>query len=92
MYRDFTKNHSFMWGENIFPQEGGGSIGLRATGSVARSVMDKWCVRMREILNRFKIEIHLFKNYADDVALVTAKLQLGERYRDVAITSSPVTI
>ena len=38
-----------------------------------------------------KIEIHLFKNYADDVALTTAKLQLGERYRDGVITSNPET-
>ena len=92
MYRDFTKNHFYMWGENIYAQEGGGSIGLRATGSVARYVMDKWYVGIREILNRCKIEIPLFKNYADYVALATAKLQLGERYGDGAITSSPETI
>ena len=70
----------YKWGQKIFRPTRGGTNGLRATGSVARLVMDFWCAKMKEMINENGMTCPLLKMYVDDVLLVVWKLGLGFRW------------
>ena len=72
--------------------EEGGPIGLRATGLVARVLMDYWAAKLKEMaertqtlhaLNPVKFEpltIHLIRKYVDDILLAMGLLRRGTRW------------
>ena len=79
-------HHYYKWGEELYRQMEGGSIGLRATGSVARAVMAAWIEEFHSRVQRLGITVYLLGKYVDDVAQVTSKLALGTRYVNGALT------
>ena len=51
----------------MFRQVSGGPIGLRATGVVARIVMDRWERNLTTSLRLAKLEVYLLGKYVDYV-------------------------
>ena len=74
------KNHYYKWGEDVMRQEDGGSIGLKATGSVSRCTMDRWAEDYRLLLSKAKVEVLLLKKYVDYVLIITKNLDWGARW------------
>ena len=73
-------HHFYKWGDTVRRQASGGSIGLRGTGSVARTTMDRWISEYRRILTGAKVDIYLLKKYVDDVCIITRNLDWGARW------------
>ena len=70
--------HYYLWKGQVYKQQGGGPIGLRATGSCAKAVMDKWLACFEDKLAKCGIDLHLITKYVDDVLIVCNNLRLGE--------------
>ena len=79
-------HHHYKWGNKLFRQGKGGSIGLRATGSVSRCIMDVWIEELERKMTENGMEVHMMRKYVDDVVLVTTKLKLGSRYKGGVVT------
>ena len=73
-------NHFYKWENKIYKQLEGGAISLRATGSIARCIMDIWCKTMKNRLAESKVTTELKKKYVDDVLGMFSKQKLGTRY------------
>ena len=71
--------HHYKWNGRIYKQVKGGPIGLRATGSVAKTTMDDWIEKYKSILSGHGINVHLIKKYVDDVLVLVDNLRLGTR-------------
>ena len=69
--------HLYLWRGEVKKQRVGGPIGLRATGSCARIVMDKWLNRFRNKLHQQGVEVYLVTKYVDDVLVIAKNVQLG---------------
>ena len=77
MVRSTFDNHFYKWKGEILRQTSGGAIGLRATGTCSKIVMDKWMELFSELLVNNGIEVYLLKKYVDDVLLVCSNVILG---------------
>ena len=77
MVRSTFDNHFYKWKGEILRQTSGGAIGLRATGTCSKIVMDKWMELFSELLVNNVIEVYLLKKYVDDVLLVCSNVILG---------------
>ena len=71
------ESHLYLWKGQIRKQKEGGPIGLRATGSCAKVVMDDWLKKFREKLEEQGIEVYLITKYVDDVLVVARNVPLG---------------
>ena len=69
--------HYYRWNQKLLKQAKGGPIGLRATGSCAKLVMDIWMEKFAEILHQNNIKVFLLTKYVDDVLIVAENVQLG---------------
>ena len=69
-----------------------GAIGLRATGSIARTIMGFILEEVQQIMIDNNMPVHLLKKYVDDILMITDRLQLGARYckheRKIKVTQS----
>ena len=80
-------NHVYKWETKIFRQLQGGPIGLRATGSVARMVMDQWMNHLKQTLEDNGMTTELLKKYVDDVLAIVWKVNIGNRWNISVIRS-----
>ena len=60
----------------------GGAIGLKATGSLARIMMDIWADRFLAKLEELGIPCHFMTKYVDDIVVITSKCERGMRYQE----------
>ena len=74
-------HHFYSFGGRMFHQEGGGPIGLRATCSITRIVMQlydgKWMKRMTEL----GVTIWLLSRYMDDARVLMPEIKPGWRWQ-----------
>ena len=76
------RSHFYKWGDKIHQQRKGGPIGLRASGVVAKVVMELWIREMKQRMENAGFEVFLIKKYVDDVLVVCSKTRRGHRLVD----------
>ena len=64
------RNHYYKWNNQLRRQAKGGAIGLRATGSLAKTTMDKWIPDSKGKIERARIWVWLLEKYVHDVLIV----------------------
>ena len=92
MVRVVFSTHYYEWEGNLYQQIFGGPIGLRATGPVARIMMDWWTRQIREIEEKSQIlaklnpvqfeplQLYMLRKYVDDCLVVMEEMKLGVRW------------
>ena len=92
MVKIIFKTHFYEWEGRIYRQIRGGPIGLRATGFIARVLMDHWAQELRRMEEQCKllatinpvmfgnVTIHLLHNYVYDCFLAMNRLRIGIRW------------
>ena len=70
-------NHLYRWNSKLYRQAKGGPIGLRATGSCARMMMDDWMKKFKQKLEENGIEVWIMTKYVDDVLVCCRNVPLG---------------
>ena len=103
--RVIFSTHYYEWEGQLFCQVSGGPIGLRATGMIARVVMDYWAEQIMCRATQCRVmatntpskyvplNVHALWKYVDDCVTVTNRLKLGTRWSksDQAMVWSKVT-
>jgi hypothetical protein len=74
------ENHLYTTDGLIWRQVGGGAIGLRLTGELARIVMIAFDSILRQRLTSLEIQLWTYGRYVDDANTVTTVLPIGTRY------------
>ena len=69
------RSHFYKWGNKIHQQRKGGQVGLRASGVVAKVVMELWIREMKQRMENEGFEVFLKKKYVDDVLVVCSKTE-----------------
>merc|ERR1711954_602885 len=82
MIRVTFSTHFYKWENKIYKQCKGGPIGLRASGVIAKIIMEIWIRLMREKIERAGLKVHLIKKYVDDVLIVCSKVKPGMRLNE----------
>ena len=77
MVQTVFKTHFYRWDGRIFRLTGGGPIGLRASGVVAKVAMECWIGMLSEKLREYGIREVLLCKYVDDVIILVEKVELG---------------
>ena len=80
--RALFQNHAYRFGNEIYHQKEGGSIGDRWTGAAAEIVMQDWAKAYKNILENSKIRVMLLAGYVDDGRQLTSCLPLGYRFSE----------
>ena len=95
MVRVVFSTHYYEWEGVLFKHMEGGPIGLRASGPVARIIMDYYLDSMKTLAERTvdlhsinpilyeKIELRLIQKYVDDVFVAADKLRGGTKWCNV---------
>ena len=95
MVKATFSTHLYEWEGQTFLQVFGGPIGLRATGPVARILMDHWAEKMEELAERCntlavinpvryqRLDIYLIKKYVDDCLVALDTMAPGVRWSQV---------
>ena len=78
--RALFENHVYKFGNELYKQKEGGSIGDRWTGSAAELVMQDWAEGYEDILTKSGIEVELLAGYVDDGRQVTTVLKPGMEF------------
>ena len=73
------QTHFYKWNRKIFKQREGGPIGLRASGTVAKLIMELWLREVRKRLETAGFKVWLMEKYVDDVLLVCSMAKKGDR-------------
>jgi hypothetical protein len=73
-------NHVYTNDDIIRKQVGGGAIGLRLTGEIARIIMIEFDSLLRAKLTSLQIHEWMYGRYVDDANCVASVLPLGTRY------------
>ena len=72
--------HLYEFDGQIFHQQSGGPIGLRATCAVARIVMNHWDAKWMELMDKNNIKRDLEDRYMDDIRVIAMALKAGWRW------------
>ena len=72
--------HLYEFDGQIFHQQSGGPIGLRATCAVARIVMNHWDAKWMELMDENNIKRDLEDRYMDDIRVIAMALKAGWRW------------
>ena len=78
--RTLFENHMYRFGDVVYRQESGGSIGDRWTGSAAELIMQDWSEQYRKILVNSGLTVLLLAGYVDDGRQGTTALPLGMEF------------
>ena len=78
--RTLFENHMYRFGDIVYKQEQGGSIGDRWTGSAAEIIMQDWSEKYKNILVRSGLEVYLLAGYVDDGRQGTSTLPMGMEF------------
>ena len=88
------ENHSYSLGSDWRRQAGGGAIGLKLTGAIAKVFMVWWCRKFGQTLRAatadleyFRLYLHMF--YVDDHNLAMEELPPGSKFRDGKVVIVP---
>ena len=74
-------NHFYKCGGALYRQKYGGAIGLKATWSLARLLMEHWMEEYIQKLENLGVPIHFIFKYVD-VLIITRKCERGTRFKD----------
>ena len=74
------RNHIYQFEGKTRVQREGGSIGMAATGVIARIRMMRWTRRFREICKINRLELLVFKVYVDDENQMWRIMERGRRW------------
>ena len=80
--RAIFRTHAYKFGGNLYHQQGGGPIGLRATGAIARVVMGVWDQQLLKLLKDNGMYPELAVRYIDDIRLVLKSVKPGWRWHE----------
>ena len=64
--KTLMRNHIYQFEGKTSLQKEGGSIGLAATGTIARIRMMRWSRSFKSLVKTNKLELMIFKVYVDD--------------------------
>ena len=78
--RTLFENHMYRFGDVVYKQEQGGSLGDRWTGSAAEIIMQDWSEKYKNILVRSGLEVYLLAGYVDDGRQGTSTLPMGMEF------------
>ena len=70
-------------------QKGNGSIGDRATGVIARMIMNWWAKLLKIKLHELEIELHMIEIFVDDINIVVDETPLGAKIVDILRKTDP---
>ena len=79
------KNHIYQFEGKNKIQKAGGSIGLSATGVIARIRMNRWTGRFKKMCSDNGLKILLFKVYVDDENILWKVMRRGKRWNGTEI-------
>ena len=74
---NIMKMHCYRFEGKYFIQGGGGAIGLRLTGLVAKIVMARWARKLKYLIEKVVWCIYLFVIYVDDCNVYMEALEKG---------------
>ena len=74
--------HIYEFNGQCFLQQEGGPIGLRASCSVARVVMNFWDKKWKEIMDKNNITLDMADRYMDDIRAILMATKHGWRWND----------
>ena len=74
------KNHIYQFEGKVRVQRRGGSIGLAATGIIARIRMMRWSRQFKSICKSNRLELLVFKVYVDDENQLWKVMEKGRRW------------
>ena len=89
MTRVLMNHHVYEFAGELFIQEGNGSIGDEATGSISDIVMIWFDLMFKKKLNELEIAPKLLKRYIDDINSVFKALKPGTEFRDNKLEINP---
>ena len=72
--------HVYQFEGKAYVQKEGGSIGMAATGVIARLRMMRWARKFRELSKKNRLELLVFKIYVDDENQVWRVFEKGRRW------------
>ena len=78
--RAVFRTHAYSFGGKLYHQQGGGPIGLRATGAIARVVMGTWDKELLKLLAENGMAPELAVRYIDDIRLALQAVKPGWRW------------
>ena len=74
------ENHYYKFGNKVYKQSKGGSIGTELTGEVAKLYMLRWDQKFLRKLKQLGIKQLLYKRYVDDILLLVGEIEPGTIY------------
>ena len=74
------RNHLYQFEGKTRIQKEGGSIGLAATGIIARIRMGRWSKKFKEMCQTNLLSLLMYKAYVDDENMVWKVMELGRRW------------
>ena len=78
--RALFENHAYRFGNTLYHQLEGGSIGDRWTGAAAEIVMQNWASNYQKILDDSGVSTLLLAGYVDDGRQYSTSLPMGSRF------------
>ena len=72
--------HLYSFDGRTFLQMAGGPIGLRATGAIARVVMNAWDAKWLEKMNQINVKVKKGCRYVDDIREFLNAIRKGWRW------------
>ena len=75
-------NHIYTFGGDLKVQKGNGSIGDRATGVIAQTVMVWWDRKFKNKLEELEVLFDIIKRYLDDINGVFDSLPPGTEFKN----------
>ena len=74
------RNHLYQFEGKVRVQREGGSIGLAATGVIARIRMGRWSEKFKDMCRRNLLEMEMYKAYVDDENILWRVMEPGRRW------------
>ena len=74
------ETHMYSFGSKVYQQSGGGPIGLRATGAIAKIVLSEWDLKLMKILADNEVTTEEAARYIDDVRIMLKAINPGWRW------------
>ena len=74
------RNHLYQFEGKVRIQREGGSIGLAATGVIARIRMGRWSHKFKDMCRSNSLTLDMYKAYVDDENLLWRSMEKGRRW------------
>ena len=78
--KTLMRNHLYQFEGKVRIQREGGSIGLAATGVIARIRMGRWSHKFKDMCRSNSLTLDMYKAYVDDENLLWRSMEKGRRW------------